>query len=339
MKKYYCFWLFFQLFYTTILAQKTYTDYNPQYKKFKKNYLIDKITYTEEFTIIFFRFAGEHAYFYGPDGEHAWFLISSDGKHIFPSLQVKNLRKNNILQVAEVVGEFYTYGSLNSSNAFTCQIYFPRINNSIEYVDLIEGKGNEHNERHFNCLKIKLKTKQDKTLGNEEIYQKTIANFNDKHHVRVSKNKPLPNDTIFSNISKTATIDEDKNNPYPIARLRQIEDVNCMNNIVLDKLKFKDDSEDFISPSEAQKQLYILVDYMKQNQNSSITIYGHTDIFGNANKNLALSKKRALKILHWLSNKGIAQNRIKIQALGGSQPIIAEGDAINRRVEFKIECF
>ncbi len=39
-----------------VWAQKTYTDYKPQYKEWRMNYIVDKIQYTENEIIFFFRY-------------------------------------------------------------------------------------------------------------------------------------------------------------------------------------------------------------------------------------------------------------------------------------------
>lgn len=77
--------------------------------------------------------------------------------------------------------------------------------------------------------------------------------------------------------------------------------------------------------------------------NSSIflTLTGHADNRGSENANMRLSRKRAESVAKFLIKNGIPSNRIKIEAYGESMPIgdneTEEGQALNRRVEFKVE--
>jgi large repetitive protein len=73
---------------------------------------------------------------------------------------------------------------------------------------------------------------------------------------------------------------------------------------------------------------------------TQLRIAGHTDDRGNDQKNLALSKRRAASVLHYLSSHGIAPERLSSDGYGETQPIAdntsADGRAQNRRVEFQI---
>lgn len=71
-----------------------------------------------------------------------------------------------------------------------------------------------------------------------------------------------------------------------------------------------------------------------------LTVHGHTDNTGNAEKNLELSKKRAQAAKDYLVSKGVAESRISSEGYGDAQPVgsndTQEGRSKNRRVEFKI---
>lgn len=71
-----------------------------------------------------------------------------------------------------------------------------------------------------------------------------------------------------------------------------------------------------------------------------ITIEGHTDSRGNAEKNLQLSQQRAKAVAVWLVKSGVAENRISVLGYGATQPIADNtteaGRAKNRRIEFKV---
>jgi OOP family OmpA-OmpF porin len=69
-------------------------------------------------------------------------------------------------------------------------------------------------------------------------------------------------------------------------------------------------------------------------------IEGHTDNRGAAALNKSLSQQRANSVMKWLTDHGIAKDRLEAHGYGMEKPITTndtdEGRGINRRVEFKI---
>lgn len=83
-----------------------------------------------------------------------------------------------------------------------------------------------------------------------------------------------------------------------------------------------------------------VLDFMKHNAQSTITIVGHTDKIGSQNYNLKLSKKRAAAVRNFLIGNGIKSSRIKMIGKGKIEPVAdnatAEGRAKNRRAEMNL---
>ncbi|HZI24045.1 MAG TPA: OmpA family protein [Chryseolinea sp.] len=79
---------------------------------------------------------------------------------------------------------------------------------------------------------------------------------------------------------------------------------------------------------------------MKENSKMVIQLEGHTDNQGSAKANMELSESRVEAVKKYLVSKGIAKDRVKTKALGGSQPLsnemTQEARAMNRRVEMRI---
>jgi outer membrane protein OmpA-like peptidoglycan-associated protein len=73
---------------------------------------------------------------------------------------------------------------------------------------------------------------------------------------------------------------------------------------------------------------------------TEIMVQGHTDATGSDDKNLALSKDRAMMVGKLLNEKGVAGGRVSKEGLGESQPVAGndtdEGRQANRRVEVAI---
>lgn len=83
-----------------------------------------------------------------------------------------------------------------------------------------------------------------------------------------------------------------------------------------------------------------VVQVMVERPTIRIAVHGHTDNTGSAALNLQLSQDRAQAVVAYLSEKGIALDRLTYRGFGMEKPIAPnateEGRAKNRRVEFKI---
>ena len=73
---------------------------------------------------------------------------------------------------------------------------------------------------------------------------------------------------------------------------------------------------------------------------TTIQVIGHTDSTGSDAINEPLSRNRAAAVANFLSNRGVAANRISASGMGSRQPIASntttDGKAQNRRVEIKV---
>jgi OmpA-OmpF porin, OOP family len=72
-----------------------------------------------------------------------------------------------------------------------------------------------------------------------------------------------------------------------------------------------------------------------------VTVEGHTDSVGTSQFNKVLSQQRAEAVVKWLTDHGVANERLSAQGMGKETPIMPNdtdaGRAANRRVEFHIE--
>ena len=84
------------------------------------------------------------------------------------------------------------------------------------------------------------------------------------------------------------------------------------------------------------------VNFLKQNPDLVVEIQGHTDNMGPKEYNQKLSEKRATAVMNYLTERGIAQERLSAKGYGFSIPMTSnetkEGRAKNRRVQFSV-CF
>ena len=90
----------------------------------------------------------------------------------------------------------------------------------------------------------------------------------------------------------------------------------------------------------SNKILDDVVKIMKENPSYKLSINGHTDNVGKAEKNQKLSEDRAAAVKAYLEGKGVEAARLSSAGFGQDQPVADNktkaGRAKNRRVEFKV---
>ncbi|HEU4583724.1 MAG TPA: OmpA family protein [Polyangiaceae bacterium] len=96
--------------------------------------------------------------------------------------------------------------------------------------------------------------------------------------------------------------------------------------------------------AEIKSQSYSLLDevvnVLNDMPDNRMAVQGHTDNRGSAAYNRELSQRRAQAVVKYLTDKGIAPERLDAKGFGPDRPVAtndtAEGRAQNRRVEFKV---
>ena len=108
--------------------------------------------------------------------------------------------------------------------------------------------------------------------------------------------------------------------------------------VTLKNIYFEMSKSALLSASYAE--LDKLVSMMADNPNMTIRLEGHTDIIGDHDKNLQLSRDRVIACQRYLVQKGIDIDRIQTVGYGDTRPILTKGTdeerKVNRRVEFVI---
>ena len=107
---------------------------------------------------------------------------------------------------------------------------------------------------------------------------------------------------------------------------------------ILRGVKFEFDS-DRLTPA-AREILNGVAETLKAYENVAVELEGHTDNIGTDAYNLGLSERRATSVKRYLTDHGIAADRMKPVGYGESQPIASndsdEGREENRRVELQV---
>jgi OOP family OmpA-OmpF porin len=78
-----------------------------------------------------------------------------------------------------------------------------------------------------------------------------------------------------------------------------------------------------------------VVAMMKENTKMVIQLEGHTDSSGDPKVNMGISEDRVDVVKKYLVSKGIAKDRVKTKAFGGTKPISKDRN-LNRRVEIRV---
>ncbi len=108
--------------------------------------------------------------------------------------------------------------------------------------------------------------------------------------------------------------------------------------IQLKNIYFDLDKSDLLPRSYLE--LNKLVNIMFENPMMRIEVHGHTDIQGESDYNVELSKNRALAVTNYLVQSGVHHSRIDYRGFGSDIPIAEntseEGRQMNRRVEILI---
>lgn len=90
-----------------------------------------------------------------------------------------------------------------------------------------------------------------------------------------------------------------------------------------------------VLPSANRPHLDRIVDLMRAEPGLNLTIEGHTDAYGSDAYNIELSRRRAISVMRYLVERGIAGSRLVAVGKGKSSPLTKDPfDPSNRRVQF-----
>jgi outer membrane protein OmpA-like peptidoglycan-associated protein len=153
-----------------------------------------------------------------------------------------------------------------------------------------------------------------------------------KDHISENQNLDL------RNFKQPGTFTDDvKLKPVEVASI-QVSPIEENVKITLNNIFFDFDRSTLKSESFAE--LNRIVTLMNEKPNMQVEIAGHTDPVGPADWNMGLSERRAKSVARYLTEKGISKDRISVVFFGETKLIdltnTKEGNAKNRRVEFKI---
>lgn len=304
--------LIFSISLPALLKAQSYTDYKPQYQQFQTFYIIDKIEYTSNRTIIFFRFVthqkaiGLTKYsiiYFGARGESPWFLYKKGGKPI-KLIEIRNIAENGKI-IVPVLDQPSVSIPQKYKGVYTCEIHFPKLPPDMDQLDLIEGFGNERSNDHFNAFKIKFKKENDE-LGSQNDETERLNQFNKTNGLK-------------------------SNTPEPKPQIKKPEIPPAANVTII----FEEDKVKPISTMLSEQYFNWVAQYLKENPNDYLKIVGHADLGLATDKAERLANERVNHVVHVLTKfHKIDPKRIKkVEAKSNSAPKLNNYNGRNRRVE------
>lgn len=119
-------------------------------------------------------------------------------------------------------------------------------------------------------------------------------------------------------------------------KFADFDEILAGNHVIFLTLNFETGKSN-ITP-DSYDELNACVRFLENHPEVNIQIDGHTDATGTDAINLPLSKDRAAAVKTYMTNKGIAGDRISTEGYGSSQPLFTEteNDVRNRRIELYI---
>ncbi len=118
----------------------------------------------------------------------------------------------------------------------------------------------------------------------------------------------------------------------------KLKNISENKSFVLNNIYFDTDSSNI--KEESYVAINQIFELLQKNNNIKVEISAHTDNIGEYQYNINLSQKRAKSVVDYLISKGIKNDNLVAKGYGETKPITSndtpEGNAKNRRVEFKI---
>lgn len=120
--------------------------------------------------------------------------------------------------------------------------------------------------------------------------------------------------------------------------LKEVPQVVEVEKVVFPAVAFRFDSAELTDLGKGQ--VYLAAQRLKDKNDVTVVIEGHTDRVGNEDYNRRLGQRRAQTVMRELGALGIDASRMSTASVGESAPVIDQDSqwarAVNRRVEFQV---
>jgi outer membrane protein OmpA-like peptidoglycan-associated protein len=338
-----------------------YTDYLPRYRKIPTDFIITKVEYSTNTTILHFRFVGttdkEIVRFFGSQHAQAWSISTNQranngNEKLEREAEIRNVRVNDNSKSQKITAKNVIECQIQKGDIITCEISFENMPHYVRTINLVNGETDKIGMPRFVCYDLQLKGQSSPLLGDKNQMQSNIEQFYRQHkgvrYPSIIEVTTLQQDSIFAKGQQKHVAAAQNNGISNAARpidymprmLQTSTKLTCHERFILENVYFEEESADFSRRSQAMKTLNILIEHLNRFPDAKIALHGHTDIFGDPYNNLVLSEKRVLAVQRAMTDKGIDRKRIIINFYGGKHPLplYKDGGPMNRRVEAEIIC-
>jgi outer membrane protein OmpA-like peptidoglycan-associated protein len=338
-----------------------YTDYLPRYRKLTNDFLISKVDYGNQNTILYFRVLvasdKEIIRFFGCQHPNAWAINTSQkaansNENLSRAATVSNIRINDVKKQLQLSNTESVEIKAQKGDIVSCEIHFKNMPIYVKTINLVGGDMDKAAVARFVCYDLQLKTQAGGLLADKIQMQANIEQF-----YKLNKNVRYPSiielttvgqDSMFAKqhkkyedeSKKITNITDSEPIDYMPKMLNKVSDLSCNERFILQNVYFEEETSEFTRRLQAVKSIAMISEYMEHYPDSKISLHGHTDIFGDTYNNLLLSQKRVMAVQRVLIDKGVDKKRIIINYYGGQYPLplYKDGGPMNRRVEAEVLC-
>ena len=121
--------------------------------------------------------------------------------------------------------------------------------------------------------------------------------------------------------------------------VKEVPKIVEVEKVVFPAVAFRFDSAELSDLGKGQ--VYLAAQRLKEKNDLTVAIEGHTDAAGNEEYNQKLGQRRAQTVMNELAALGVEPNRMSAASLGEAKPLIDQNTqwahAVNRRVEFQVQ--
>ena len=121
--------------------------------------------------------------------------------------------------------------------------------------------------------------------------------------------------------------------------VKEVTKVVEVEKVIFPAVAFRFDSAELTDLGKGQ--VYLAAQRLKEKNDITVVIEGHTDAVGSEDYNRRLGQRRAQTVMSELAAQGIAPSRMSAAGAGENAPLISQDTqwarAVNRRVEFQVK--
>ena len=157
----------------------------------------------------------------------------------------------------------------------------------------------------------------------------------------VSRRVPLTQTKVEPKAAPVTPAETVKVVEVPVEKIvvKEVTKVVEVEKVIFPAVAFRFDSAELTDLGKGQ--VYLAAQRLKEKNDLSIVIEGHTDSAGSDEYNRKLGQRRAQVVMNELSSQGIDPSRMSAASVGENAPLIPQDSqwarAANRRVEFQVQ--